>query len=210
MTYALKQFKIQHFTALQYVTEPMPLSQNTAIFTKKERVILTGFLFFVALLTTLDVYEDIHEGASPFHIIPEVIIILLATTAVVYLSYVLAQNRKESLLRSLQQLRNEKKISSQWKESASKFKQGIVEAIEQEMMAWGLSPAEQEIAFLLLKGFSIKEIAEIRKTSERTVRHQSTLIYRKSGLSGRAQLSAYFLEDILGPIEEQTQRPEQD
>jgi hypothetical protein len=33
------------------------------------------------------------------------------------------------------------------------------------------------------------------------VREQSRAIYSKSGLSGRVALSAFFLEDLLAPIE---------
>jgi DNA-binding NarL/FixJ family response regulator len=54
-------------------------------------------------------------------------------------------------------------------------------------------------AFLLLKGFSLKEVAEVRGTTERTARTQSATIYTKAGLSNRAQLSAFFLEDLLLP-----------
>ena len=43
----------------------------------------------------------------------------------------------------------------------------------------------------------MKEIADIRQTHEKTVRQQATTIYRKSGLSGRQELAAFFLEDIL-------------
>lgn len=38
-------------------------------------------------------------------------------------------------------------------------------------------------------------------TSERTIRAQARSIYAKAGLSGRAALSAFFLEDLLAPIE---------
>lgn len=177
----------------------MTLLHEESVFTSKERKILGAFLSAVVLLTVLDVYEDIHEGASLAHIVPEVAIIIVAAFFVIYLLRALALNRQRSLSRSLQELKDAQKVSTRWKESASKFKKGIVEAIEKEMNDWGLTPAEQEITFLLLKGFSLKEIADLRNTSERTVRHQSTLIYRKSGLTGRAQLSAYFLEDILSP-----------
>jgi DNA-binding NarL/FixJ family response regulator len=53
---------------------------------------------------------------------------------------------------------------------------------------------------LLLKGFSHREIAELRETSERTVREQARALYRKASLKGRASLSAYFLEDLLVPL----------
>jgi hypothetical protein len=50
-----------------------------------------------------------------------------------------------------------------------------------------------------IQGLSHKEIAEIRETSERTVREQSRTLYRKSSLAGRSSLSAFFLEDLLLP-----------
>ena len=53
------------------------------------------------------------------------------------------------------------------------------------------------MAFLLLKGMSLKEIAEIRDTAEKTARVQSMSIYAKAGLSGRSELAAFFLEDLL-------------
>ena len=46
-------------------------------------------------------------------------------------------------------------------------------------------------------GLSLKVIADLRQTSERTVREQSRALYRKAGLSGRSALSAFFLEDLL-------------
>jgi len=52
---------------------------------------------------------------------------------------------------------------------------------------------------LLLKGLGHREVAQVRGTSERTARQQALSIYRKAGLSGRAELSAFFLEDLLPP-----------
>ncbi|MCB0322699.1 MAG: response regulator transcription factor [Bdellovibrionales bacterium] len=54
---------------------------------------------------------------------------------------------------------------------------------------------------LILKGLSHKEIADVRQTTEKTVRRQATSLYAKAGLENRAQLSAFFLEDLLLPIE---------
>jgi len=53
------------------------------------------------------------------------------------------------------------------------------------------------VALLLLEGLSLREIATMRETSERTVRQQSLAIDRKAGLTGRAELSAFSLEDLL-------------
>ena len=57
------------------------------------------------------------------------------------------------------------------------------------------------MALLLLKGLSIKEIAQVRGVSERTVHEQARAVYSKAGLTGRTALSAFFLEDLLAPIE---------
>lgn len=65
---------------------------------------------------------------------------------------------------------------------------------------WGLSGSESEIALLLIKGLSMKEIAEARGVKEKTVRSQAATIYAKSAQAGRHELAAYFLEDLLGGL----------
>ncbi len=80
------------------------------------------------------------------------------------------------------------------------------EAVADQFRAWQLSAAEIDIAGLLLKGCSLKEIALARDTSEATIRQQAQSIYRKSGLSGRAELSAYFLESLFETSEDARQR----
>ena len=63
--------------------------------------------------------------------------------------------------------------------------------------AMDLSPAETEVAWFLLKGMSLVEIASLRGTREGTVRAQSTTLYRKAGVSGKAQFLALIVEDLL-------------
>jgi len=46
---------------------------------------------------------------------------------------------------------------------------------------------------------SLKEIAEFRSRSEKTVRQQASSVYSKANLENRASLSAFFLEDLLLP-----------
>jgi DNA-binding NarL/FixJ family response regulator len=50
-----------------------------------------------------------------------------------------------------------------------------------------LTPAESEAALFLLKGFSQKKIGNLTGKSERTVHQHAIVVYRKSGLSGRAE-----------------------
>lgn len=79
------------------------------------------------------------------------------------------------------------------------FARGLRRALDRQFARWSLSPAEREVLLLLLKGLSHKEIAEVRSTSETTVRQQALALYRKSGLASRTELSAFFLEDLLLP-----------
>ena len=73
----------------------------------------------------------------------------------------------------------------------------FAELLEERFAAWGLTPAEREVAWLTLKGFSIAEIADLREKSEGTVKAQSYAIYRKADVSGRTQLLSLFIEDLL-------------
>jgi DNA-binding CsgD family transcriptional regulator len=73
--------------------------------------------------------------------------------------------------------------------------------MDAQFSRWHLTEAEREVALLLLKGLSLKEIATVRATTERTVRAQARSLYSKAGLTGRAALSAFFLEDLLVPTQ---------
>ncbi len=81
---------------------------------------------------------------------------------------------------------------------------GLSSAIDAQLTKWRLTVAEKEVAFLLLKGLSLKEVVSVRGTSEKTARVQTIAVYAKSGLSGRSELSAFFLEDLLLPSTEKT------
>lgn len=76
------------------------------------------------------------------------------------------------------------------------------QAIEDQFRQWHLTGAEIDVAGLMLKGMSLKEIAIARDTSDATIRQQAQAIYRKSGLSGRAELAAYFLESLFETAEQ--------
>ena len=74
------------------------------------------------------------------------------------------------------------------------------ELLEARFAEWGLTPAEHDVAFFVMKGLSTLEIAGLRQTSEGTVKAQTNAIYRKAGVSGRAQLVSLFIEDLLDSI----------
>lgn len=63
---------------------------------------------------------------------------------------------------------------------------------------WGLTSAERDVALFAIKGLSMQQIAELRATSEGTVKSQTAAIYRKAGVTGRPQLLSLFIEDLMG------------
>ena len=89
-----------------------------------------------------------------------------------------------------------------WRGRSRRLLEGLTQAIAQQFDAWGLTPAEAEIAALMLKGLSLRDVGQLRRTSEATVRQQAQGIYRKSGLANRTELSAYFLEDLFTVAED--------
>ena len=143
----------------------------------------------IAILIGTDLYTDRNEGAGVLHLSVETTVLLAAA-----LGAILMTRRIRSVQRDLAAAREE---ADRWRADNRQLVSGLGAAIRTQFADWSLSEAETDIGLLLLKGLSHKEIADIRQTSERTVREQSRSIYRKSGLPGRNELSAFFLEDLL-------------
>lgn len=164
----------------------------------KERKFLANVLLIITIITMADMISDYQEGASWWHLLMEGIVAVASAVGVFYLirgSFTLRHSLEEQK-KSNEVLRQE---AENWKAHSKKYIDGLSLAIDQQLNNWKLTASEKEVAFLLLKGFSLKEIAEARKTSEKTARAQSTNIYAKAGVAGRSELSAFFLEDLLLP-----------
>lgn len=73
----------------------------------------------------------------------------------------------------------------------------LLAAMRFQFAEWGLSATECEVALLLIKGLSMKEISAARGVKEKTVRQQATAIYAKAGCAGRHELVAHFIEDLM-------------
>ena len=73
----------------------------------------------------------------------------------------------------------------------------FMEVLEERFTEWGLTPAERDVALFAIKGMSTQEIAELRQTSEGTVKAQTNAIYRKAGVSGRPQLLSLFIDELM-------------
>ena len=163
-------------------------------------VALAGTLFaIIATLIAFDIAADYRSGTERPHILIEGIIMGLALGGLLFLwrQFRSLQHRAERLRVDLAAARREAK---RFRDEAHEALRGLSEAIDRQFTRWNLSPAEREIGLLLLKGLSHKEIGELRSTTETTIRQQALAVYRKSGLRNRAELSAFFLEDLFLPV----------
>jgi DNA-binding CsgD family transcriptional regulator len=162
----------------------------------RDAVLSVLLILGIALFVGIDLIEDYYAGLTLHHFAVHVVMLGLAVAHGLVLWKRLRAQRIEAqvLDRDLAAAQVE---AQRWRREASAAIAGMGEAIHHQLVRWKLSEAEYEVALLLLRGLSHKEIANARKTSETTVRQQAQALYRKSGLGGRNELSAFFLEDLM-------------
>jgi DNA-binding CsgD family transcriptional regulator len=155
----------------------------------------------VALFLSLVGLETIKsdEPFSVFEFSSDLFEMALLALAVVVTSYFAQEIRevrseRKELLGKLSAARAD---GEKWRSAARVHIIGLGSAIRQQFADWRLTAGECDVAILMLKGLSHKEIAEVRNSSAATVRQQAAAIYGKSGLASRAELAAYFLEDLF-------------
>jgi DNA-binding CsgD family transcriptional regulator len=165
----------------------------------KELVIALVFIICTTVLTAADVLADLNEGGSFEHIAIEVSVIIAGSLGILMILRHLILNYQNVIRLSNEDLMLSKKQAEKWQSEARTLIQGLATQIDSQFSTWSFTPAEKEVALLLIKGLALREIAEIRRVHEKTVRLQCTSIYKKSGLRGRAEVSAFFLEDLLSP-----------
>lgn len=69
--------------------------------------------------------------------------------------------------------------------------------IGSKLDSWELSPKEKDVAWLLIKGHLIKEIAFFRGVSEKTVHSQLNSIYKKSNTRNRSEFTTQFIQAVF-------------
>lgn len=156
-------------------------------------------LLIIMCLNFFDVLTDISLGVPVWHIFSESIIVIVSGIGALFLIKDISartsdiSNLKQELLISDDKFRN---ISDEMKSARREYSTIIHSQFEQ----WSLTPSEQDVAMLLLKGLSFKEISAVRNTKEKTVRQQASVIYSKANVEGRHEFAAWFLEDFMQPI----------
>ena len=168
--------------------------------TQFHKFFLGLFFLIVTLFSSHEVYDELTEitenKANYTQACIEIIFVILSFSTMIYFIYLLIrQGKNQKELES-----NLQKVKQQLETSNTKLRDGkkeYQEVIQWQFSEWSLSPSEKEVALLMLKGLSIKEISQSRSTQEKTVRKQASSIYEKSNLGGRHELSAWFFEDML-------------
>jgi DNA-binding CsgD family transcriptional regulator len=171
-----------------------------------ERFILGATLGAFALMAGLAVFDlvaDFREGTTLAHAFSEGAILLLGCVGAALVTHKLIRTvrlagRSAAQAHALsEQLRETTAEAARWRSRARELVEGLARAMDEQFDRWDLSPAEKEVALLLLKGLSHREIAAVRSVTEATARQQARSVYRKAGLQGRHDLSAFFLEDLM-------------
>lgn len=145
-------------------------------------VVLTGVIVFFAY----DIIVDITEGVDGYlHTLVELIVF-------VTVSFV--------LFHELQHVKSLNKEIDKEKSKTARLAGELFSVMQAQFVQWQLSPSERNVALLLIKGLSMKEIAEARHVKEKTVRLQASSIYAKSGYAGRHELAAHFIEDLMSEL----------
>lgn len=142
-------------------------------------------LLVAALSFSQDIYEDVVvEGQAIAHVLVE---------GGVFVAVLLALGFEVKRVRDL-----DRKIALS-RDQIQRLKMHLHEIISHEFDRWQLTNSEKEIALLLIKGYSMQEIATIRSVKEKSVRQQATGIYSKANVANRYELTSYFIEDLLAP-----------
>ncbi len=168
------------------------------------KIALLAFLAFIPLFS-LNMFEAYRDGEQIdlVRLLLELLDTGLVVFAISAAAYMMLEVREFAQERALlgMELAQSRSQGEKWRNEAQSYVTGLGQAMRRQMHEWGLSDSEADIALLMLKGLSHRDIAQIRKTSEITVRQQAQAIYAKSKLRNRTELSAYFLEDITAPMD---------
>jgi DNA-binding CsgD family transcriptional regulator len=175
--------------------------------------IVVAILALVAVGGVVDLVLDRPQRLLSAHVLFELVLVSLSLATIAALtvrwrrtSSALAGVRHalDATRRSLADRQAER---DRWRASAQSALAGLAIAIDRQFAAWELTPAEREVALLLLQGVGHKQVAARTGRSERTVRQHAVSVYQKAGLGGRAELAAFFLQDLMLPNQAEAPTP---
>lgn len=150
------------------------------------RLLPAATLAGAALFFAYDIVVDLLTGIDSLVHITIEFIVFVAITAVL-----------ATELRHVGQLHRAIRVE---KSRTARLAGEMLQVMNSQFQVWGLTASESDVALLLIKGLSMKEIAEARQVKEKTIRTQAANIYAKSGYAGRHELAACFIEDLMSAV----------
>ncbi|MCG9714036.1 LuxR C-terminal-related transcriptional regulator [Shewanella insulae] len=162
----------------------------------KKDLVIIALLVLIMLFKLVDIVADVQLEIPAWHIAQESVLVLLTVIATLYLSRDLVRRSRQVKALAHRLAQADKQIdnlSSQMRTARQEYSQAVASQFD----TWGFTKSEQQVAFLILKGLSFKEIAEVRQTKEKTVRQQASTIYGKAEVDGRHTFCAWFMEDFI-------------
>jgi DNA-binding CsgD family transcriptional regulator len=140
------------------------------------------WLLTMLFLFGYDIFHDVLGQGLDFHVVLEAMTFCAVTAVLVG------------------EWRRNGRLSSHLAEASSygqRLSGQFSDYVRNAFLDWKFSNSEQEVAWLLLKGFTFAEIAAFRGVQEKTVRQQASGIYAKSGCKNRNEFLAHFIQDLL-------------
>ena len=162
----------------------------------KKDLVIIALLVLIMLFKLVDIVADVQLEIPAWHIAQESVLVLLTVIATLYLSRDLVRRSRQVKALAHRLAQADKQIdnlSSQMRTARQEYSLAVASQFD----TWGFTKSEQQVAFLILKGLSFKEMAEVRQTKEKTVRQQASTIYGKAGVDGRHTFCAWFMEDFI-------------
>ena len=133
-----------------------------------------------------DVFDDAYSAGYGFSLSSHVWIEAVATFGLIFAIIFETRYLLDILRRNARLARNMKIASG-----------ALAEVIEDYFTQWDLTPSERDVAMFAIKGLSNSEIAELRDSSEGTIKSHLNAVFRKAGVTGRVQMFSLLIEDLM-------------
>lgn len=167
-----------------------------SVLMRLQDVAIIAVLSLIVAANLYDLASDLSHGSSTWHLVEEGLVILVSLSVIFGLIFHLRLQKME-IERIRHEIREQRSSAANASAELVEARKKLGDIIHRQFVDWQLTAGEQDVALLLLKGLSFKEIAAVRETHEKTVRQQASAIYKKAGVSGRHAFSAWFIEDFL-------------
>ncbi|MBW2507185.1 MAG: hypothetical protein JRE81_01005, partial [Deltaproteobacteria bacterium] len=133
---------------------------SSSTFASERRLLVGVLLAFVgvALFAAIDIAADLREGTTISHVVAEAAILLVAMLGSIFMAHrlVLTLRRAREVQAEANDLAAQLEVTqaeaSRWRGEVRDLMKGLSAALDQQFDRWDLTPAEKEVALLLLKG----------------------------------------------------------